>query len=180
MRSFKTLILMFTLPPSRIPRGSAAGMEGSFKSFLRSTILLGKVGGFIFLNRNKPREEEDDEAERAENSGNDPKTHGNLRFRPAQGFEVVMQRRREKDFFPTQFFAYDLNNNPQRLDDKDDREKREEKRSVGEHCDNADHDTERHRTGISHKKLCRVDIEPQERKKRPHNRRPKRRKVVPP
>ncbi|OGZ52574.1 MAG: hypothetical protein A3B25_03905 [Candidatus Ryanbacteria bacterium RIFCSPLOWO2_01_FULL_48_26] len=38
---------MFILPPSRIPHGSAAGMEGSFKSFLRGTILRGKAGGFI-------------------------------------------------------------------------------------------------------------------------------------
>ena len=55
-----------------------------------------------------------------------------------------MNGRGEKHFFSAELFARELDDDRQRFDDENNREKRKEKRRVGEHRGDTDHDTERH------------------------------------
>ena len=79
----------------------------------------------------------DNGAESRGKDGEYPGAHYHLGFGPANGFEMMVKRRREKHFSSKKFFAKELNNHTPRFKHIDKDDNKERKRGIGEHRNHA-------------------------------------------
>ena len=70
------------------------------------------------------RDEEGDDAKDAADRADDPEAEGDLRLRPAEPLEVMMDRREEEDALARQFDASHLQDYGASLNDEDDADER--------------------------------------------------------
>src|SRR5215813_6512138 len=97
----------------------------------------------------------------------DPKPNDDRRFFPAFLLEVMVERRHAEYSASRHLEARDLNDDRDRLQNKQTAYDREHKLVFCNHTDRPESSADRQRSGVSHKDHCRRGVEPQETKARP-------------
>src|ERR1700691_1754962 len=106
-----------------------------------------------------------------------PEAHNHLRLRPAQQFEVMVNRRHLENAFLAQLVRTDLQYHRQRLDNENPSDEGQQQFMFDHHSNRADGSAQRQRTHVAHEYLGRMCVIPEKSNRRPDHRPAKNRKL---
>src|SRR3989338_7529604 len=135
--------------------------HGSDEFYIKTFLLVPAIAAFFNVHRlQKSGQKIYDQAESARYRGDDPKTHGDLGFRPAQRLQMMMDRR-GKEYLPAQqTLGQKLDDDRSGFQNQDESDDRQEKDGIGEEGDDRERHGQSHDPGLAHVKTGGMHVEP--------------------
>ena len=134
------------------------GLAGAREAEDRRGADLGQVGAEFERHRSFKRPERDEREE----DRDDPETDDDLRLRPSEELEVVVERRHPEDPLARELERAHLEDHGDRLDDEEPADEDEEDLLLDEDGDGPERRAEREGARVAHEDLGGVRVEPQE------------------